>query len=74
VGFAARDEASVEVNERFVPADGLSPCETHRSHPAALWWERGKRDALRPAIICAVAFAISTAASYLAMPEFYFSR
>ncbi|MEJ0077929.1 MAG: hypothetical protein WDO17_21330 [Alphaproteobacteria bacterium] len=39
-----------------------------------LWWERGKPETLRPAIICAVAFAISTAASYFVMTEFYFSR
>jgi len=39
-----------------------------------LWFERGKRETLRPAIICAVAFALSTAASYLVMTDFYFSR
>ena len=39
-----------------------------------LWWERGKRETLRPAIICAVAVAISTTLSYLVMTEFYFSR
>ena len=39
-----------------------------------LWWERGKSETLRPAIICAVAVAISTTLSYLVMTEFYFSR
>jgi hypothetical protein len=37
-------------------------------------WEWGKRDTLRPAIICAVAVAITTSASYLAMTGFHFSR
>lgn len=39
-----------------------------------LWFERGKGETLRPAIICAVAFALGTAASYLVMSDFDFSR
>lgn len=39
-----------------------------------LWFEWGKSETLRPAVICAVAFALSTAASYLVMSDFYFSR
>jgi len=38
------------------------------------WWERGRHETPRPAIICAVAVAISTTLSYLVMTDFYFSR
>jgi hypothetical protein len=44
---------------------------------AVLWWERSDRGAqepLRPAIICAVAVAITTSLSYFVMTDFYFSR